>query len=207
MRAGDAAGALAAVDAMRRDGDVVLETFGDAQGAVVDRVFGDGFAAHVEEGAYRPRVCVEFARGSAGYSAARVARWLARDAVLHAVDDDALGQSVRMAVAAAAGVADRVRPALAAPADWLRAFERSGQSRSIDFLLIAHGDAYKALLELALKLDLLNRGCVVVADGGGADYARFVKNDARFRTTAHASDAGELLVAAYQGRRSDAYAA
>ena len=31
--------------------------------------------------------------------------------------------------------------------------------------------------------------------------------DARFRTTAHASDAGELLVAAYQGRRSDAYAA
>ncbi|KAH8052669.1 beta-galactosidase [Aureococcus anophagefferens] len=136
------------------------------RGAVVDRVFGDGFAAHVEEGAYRPGACA----------------WPSRR--------------------------PRARTARRSPrADWLRAFERSGQSRCIDFLLIAHGDAYKALLELALKLDLLNRGCVVVADGGGPDYARFVKNDARFRTTAHASDAGELLVAAYQGRRSDAYAA
>jgi catechol O-methyltransferase len=159
--------------------------------------------------------------GGCGYSAVRVARWLGEGGVLHSVDPDPLSHAVKMALAAAAAVAGKVRPALARSSDWLRAFEAAGHNaRSVDFLLIDHGapHLYKKDLELALKLDLLAKGCVVVADKVGRlhadDYARFVKNDARFRTTSHATtveythaDPDELLVSVYRGRRSDAYAA
>ena len=69
-----------------------------------------------------------------------------------------------------------------------------------------------------LKYDLLKKGCVVVADKvkqlGADDYAKFVKNDARFRTTVHdtvaeystVAESDTLIVSVYQGRRSDAYA-
>jgi predicted O-methyltransferase YrrM len=105
--------------------------------------------------------------------------------------------------------------------DWIHAWERAGRRREIDFLFLDHDTAlYRSDLDLLLKYDLLNRGCVVVADRArapdAADFVKLVTGDARFRTAVHETTAAyaaareaadDFVVAVYQGRRSDAYAA
>ena len=234
VEGGDAAGVLATLDAMGYAGEGDFGQCGDGAGAILDSCFGDGYACFGDESAdeapesaspeaaapkYAPRCGVEFG-GGAGYATVRIARWLGEGSVLHSVDPDATQAAVRVALAALAGVAGVLRPAVARSTEWIRAWDKGGRRRTIDFLYLDHDpELYRSDLDLLLKYDLLKKGCVVAADKcahpAAADFLRLVSTDARFRATVHetsrpydaAGAADSFVVAAYQGRRSDAYAA
>jgi hypothetical protein len=119
---------------------------------------------------------------------------------------------VAVALLAHAGLTDRVVPVYDYSQNFLCAMAAKG--KHINMLLLDHVKTlYKSDLELALSLDVLSDGCVVIGDNilfpGAPDFKEFVLNGPRFKTVVHSTTveysedtADEVTVSIYDTHRT-----
>jgi len=172
---------------------------GDVKGLIVDKVLQ----------ASKPKVAVELG-SHCGYSTIRFAAQLKQGAMLHSVDPDPLGHAVSAKLIDFAGVSDRVKTWYGYSGDCLKTMARNGMV--IDFLFLDHGSShYLPDLQLALSLNLLREGSVVVADNvlypGAPEYKAWVLKQSFFKSEVHSTfveysktTRDEVLVSTYLGK-------
>jgi catechol O-methyltransferase len=176
-----------------------LMNVGDVKGEIVDQALL----------ACKPKVAVELG-SHCGYSTIRFASLLEPGAIWHSVDPDALGHSVSAKLVEHAGLAKIVNPWYGFSGDVLKELAKRGVV--IDFLFVDHvKDLYLEDLKLALSLNLLRPGSVVVADNvlfpGAPDYKEWILKQPFFESTIHSTFVeysktikDEVLVSKYLGQ-------
>jgi len=177
----------------------IMMNLGDIKGVIVDKV--------IEK--LKPKVAVEL--GSyCGYSTIRFASKLPPGGILHSVDPDPLGHAISAKLLNFSGVVDRVKPWYGFSGDVLKKLAADGMV--IDFLFLDHvKELYLPDLQLALSLNLLREGSVVVADNvlfpGAPEYREWIMKHPSFVTEVHTTFAeytysirDELLVSVFVGK-------
>lgn len=170
---GDAAALLREIDEFCWAGDMLMNV-GDVKGPLVD--------AEIRK--KQPRRMAELG-AHIGYSTVRFAACLEPDALIYSVDPEPMGHAIKMALLAHAGLTDRVEPVYDFSDRWLKKLAAKGEQ--LDLLFIDHVKVlYLSDLQLAISLNVLAPGCVVIADNvltpGAPEYKDWVLNSPLFET-------------------------
>jgi len=178
-KAGDAVAIYDAMDALGWSGHFMMN-LGDDKGKIVDAVIKE----------HKPKVLVELG-AHLGYSTLRFAHAMPqKGSVLYSVEPDAFGHAIQSALLAHAQLSHLVKPIFKYSSDFLR--ELAARGEKIDFLFVDHVKMlYRSDLELAMELDVLADGCVVVGDNvlmpGAPEFKELVTTDPHFKTTVETS--------------------
>lgn len=164
------------------------------KGAIADDALESAFKTWAQTATHGSTFCAVELGSHCGYSSVRFASKLKTllleskassfKARLICVDPDPLGAAISAKMLWHAGLTELVEPELAYSGDYFkRVAQQQPQQRQtkIDFLFIDHvKELYLADVQLALQLNLLRPGSVVVADNvvcpGAPDYKEWILN-------------------------------
>lgn len=182
-----------------------LMNVGDVKGKIMD----DALQLRLAQGDVK--VALELGT-FIGYSTLRLVRTLNdTSAEIITVDPDIMACAVSSSIYEQAGVRDRITMKTDFSANAFRKLKEEG--KQIDFLFIDHvKHLYLSDLKLALELQILAKGCVVVGDNilypGSPDYKEYMLSEGRklFKTEVHSThleywpdQPDEVLVSTFLG--------
>lgn len=182
-----------------------LMNVGDVKGKIMD----DALQLRLAQGDVK--VALELGT-FVGYSTLRLVRTLNdTSAEIITVDPDIMAYAVSSSIYEQAGVRDRITMKTDFSANAFRKLKEEG--KQIDFLFIDHvKHLYLSDLKLALELQILAKGCVVVGDNilypGSPDYKEYMLSEGRklFKTEVHSThleywpdQPDEVLVSTFLG--------
>ena len=123
-----------------------------------------------------------------GYSALRIARLLKPGSVFYTIEANSEYAKISTEVIEFAGMSDKVKVLLGNSSDIIPQFktDKSLGMSSFDFVFIDHWkELYLPDLKLMENLNLLKKGCVILADNvlypGAPDYLDYIRNNPNYK--------------------------